>query len=46
LIFSSDDKNVSWDGNTSDGKLAADGVYYYVLEAGSKSYNGTVTLIR
>ena len=35
-----------WNGRTSDGSLASEGVYYYVITVGEESYKGNVTLLR
>jgi gliding motility-associated-like protein len=44
-VFESNDKTIQWNGKIKNID-AADGVYYYVLDIGSKAYNGTITLIR
>ncbi|MFH0894238.1 MAG: gliding motility-associated C-terminal domain-containing protein [Bacteroidota bacterium] len=46
LMFSTTDKSNHWKGIGQNGKPAADGVYYYILNVGAKSYKGTVTLMR
>jgi gliding motility-associated-like protein len=45
LIFNEQDKNMGWDGKF-DGKPVPEGVYYFVVTVGSKSYTGIVTLMR
>ena len=35
-----------WDGSTSNGSPASDGVYYYIVKIGEKSFTGNVTLMR
>jgi hypothetical protein len=45
-VFKSDDKNQHWNGKTPDGLDASDGVYYYVLDVGTRSFHGFVTLLR
>lgn len=45
-MFTSDNKSTLWDGNSPNGSKASDGVYFYILYVGDKSYHGTVTLIR
>jgi gliding motility-associated-like protein len=37
LLFDTEGKNVGWDGRTIAGKPVADGAYYYVLQAKSKT---------
>jgi gliding motility-associated-like protein len=46
LMFESNDKNTHWNGKAPNKEDAAVGVYYYVLNIGTKSYSGTVTLLR
>lgn len=36
----------SWDGVTKDGLEASEGVYYYLVRIGDRSYNGHLTLLR
>lgn len=36
----------AWDGLTANGSQANEGVYYYVVKIGEKSYTGNVTLMR
>lgn len=40
------DPQEGWDGNTDEGQPATEGVYYYLLRIGDKSYNGNITLLR
>jgi len=44
--FDSDNKNTGWDGNTTSGNQAAEGVYYYILNIGSSKRSGYLTLLR
>ncbi|MCS7074809.1 MAG: gliding motility-associated C-terminal domain-containing protein, partial [Bacteroidia bacterium] len=44
-LWSSNDPNTHWDG-TNNGNPAVEGVYYYVLKIGDKTYNGNITLLR
>jgi gliding motility-associated-like protein len=46
IVFTSDDKEILWDGINSDRKPVTEGVYYFILEIGLDSYSGTVTLFR
>ncbi len=46
LIYESTDVKFRWDGKTSGGTEVSEGVYYYVLHAKSKDYNGYIQLIR
>ncbi|MEM8897737.1 MAG: PKD domain-containing protein [Bacteroidota bacterium] len=43
-----EDTNVSpgWDGTDENGDPAGEGVYYYVIKVGGKSYRGSLTLLR
>ncbi|MCX6271285.1 MAG: gliding motility-associated C-terminal domain-containing protein [Bacteroidetes bacterium] len=45
LIFTSNDKNVLWDG-TIHGTPCDDGVYYYLLMLDKDAYRGAVTVVR
>ena len=45
-VHTANSPNQPWDGRLGNGENAADGVYYYVLEIGSKLYKGSLTLIR
>jgi gliding motility-associated-like protein len=46
-VFILDTSHTCWDGkNQNDGLDCADGVYYYIVTVGAKSYTGTVTLMR
>ena len=46
IMFSTTNKNEYWNGKAPGGKNASDGVYYYILTVGEKSYHGSVTLLR
>ena len=51
LVFESTDPNFKWDGNSKQGKILSDGVYYYLgkmsFKSGkSKSISGFISLIR
>jgi gliding motility-associated-like protein len=45
-LYSSNNKTKGWDGNNADGVAVTDGVYYYVLKAGDREFNGSITLVR
>ena len=46
-IFVKNTNDKCWDGiNQNDGKYCAQGVYYYIITIGAKSYHGSVTLLR
>ena len=45
-MFTSEYRNLSWDGRTTSGMKATEGVYYYVLKMDDKYYSGFVQLIR
>jgi len=44
-VYESERKENLWDGNTNSGP-AADGVYFYLLSLGEKTYQGSVTIFR
>jgi gliding motility-associated-like protein len=44
--FSTGNPNQGWTGQNSGGAAAKEGVYFYQLEIGDKSYSGNVTLLR
>jgi len=46
VVFTSDNKNNLWNGKTPNDAMASDGVYYYILNVGDKSYHGFVTLLK
>jgi gliding motility-associated-like protein len=46
LIYETTDPDFRWDGTTNSGEQASDGVYYYVMDGKTKSYNGWIQLIR
>ena len=46
LQFKSKDKNLSWNGKNKENIPANEGVYFYVLQIGSKTYKGFVQLLR
>jgi len=46
IVYTTNDKNLHWNGKTPDGRNASEGVYYYILDVGPKTYHGTVTLLR
>ena len=45
LMFSTENKLLGWDG-TTNGNQAQEGVYFYVIRIGQKTYNGEITLVR
>jgi len=45
-MFSADAPTERWDGTNNGGATAPEGVYYYQITVGTKSYQGDVTLIR
>ena len=45
-VFKSTSKIQSWDGKAGNAADAAEGVYFYNLRIGDKSYVGNVTLVR
>ncbi|NTW33852.1 MAG: gliding motility-associated C-terminal domain-containing protein, partial [Bacteroidetes bacterium] len=45
-MFEANQKHINWDGKAPDGLWASEGVYFYVLDIGKKSYHGSVTLLR
>lgn len=46
LIYESTDSDFRWDGVTSNGDEATEGVYYYIMKSRSRSANGWIQLIR
>jgi gliding motility-associated-like protein len=46
IIFESTDANFHWDGKTTGGTEASEGVYYYVLNSKTQDYKGYIQLIR
>ena len=46
IFTNNGDSNLSWDGTLGNGAQASEGVYYYVLKIGQKTYSGNVTLMR
>jgi flagellar hook assembly protein FlgD len=38
--------SIYWDGNTSDGMEAPEGMYFIVIEVGNKNYSGNLMLVR
>ena len=46
IIFESTDIDFHWDGKTTGGTEASEGVYYYVLHTKSQDLNGYIQLIR
>ncbi len=46
IIFESTEADFQWDGKTTGGTEASEGVYYYVLNAKTQAYNGYIQLIR
>lgn len=46
IIFESTNPIFVWDGNTSSGTEASEGVYYYVLKAKTRDLHGYINLIR
>ena len=46
-VFEKDSSHKCWDGkNRNNGKELSEGVYYYIITIGEKSYQGSVTLIK
>ncbi|MFA4853011.1 MAG: gliding motility-associated C-terminal domain-containing protein, partial [Bacteroidales bacterium] len=46
-VFKKDATHKCWDGkNQSNGKDLSEGVYYYIITIGDKSFQGTVTLMK
>lgn len=45
-IFETRNKNKGWIGNTEDGELVPEGVYFYRVQIGDQEYVGNVTLVR
>lgn len=46
IIFESADPAFEWDGTTTGGSKASDGVYYYVINARTQQLHGYIDLIR
>jgi gliding motility-associated-like protein len=46
VVYASRNKLEGWDGLKNGGGLAPEGVYFYVLQIGSKEYSGNITLVR
>ncbi|MEM7513381.1 MAG: gliding motility-associated C-terminal domain-containing protein, partial [Bacteroidota bacterium] len=44
--YESTDVAPGWDGTDENGDKAGEGVYYYVIKVGGKSYRGSLTLLR
>ncbi|MEM6768169.1 MAG: gliding motility-associated C-terminal domain-containing protein, partial [Bacteroidota bacterium] len=44
--YKSTDAALGWNGKDEDGNTAEEGVYYYVIKVGDKSYRGSLTLLR
>lgn len=44
--YKSTDAALGWNGKDEDGNTAQEGVYYYVIKVGDKSYRGSLTLLR
>lgn len=45
-IFSTTDRNQSWEGKTLNGEDSPSGVYYYAISLGEKTFRGFIQLIR
>jgi gliding motility-associated-like protein len=45
-MYSTVQRNNGWDGRTTSGKQAPDGVYYYIIKLDDKTYTGFAQLIR
>lgn len=46
IIYESTDTDFHWDGNTTSGTEAAEGVYYFIITAKTKQLHGYIDLIR
>ena len=46
LVYESTDPEFQWDGNTTSGTEAAEGVYYFILNTKTKQLHGYIELIR
>ena len=46
LIYESTDPGFHWDGNTTNGTEANEGVYYYLMNTKTKKLHGYINLIR
>lgn len=45
-VYVSSSTSDYWDGTLSSGSKAPEGVYFYVIKVGDKTYNGSITLLR
>lgn len=45
-MYQGNNRTMGWDGNTTAGQEAPDGVYFYLVKVGGKEYTGNVTLMR
>lgn len=45
-LFETHNSKEGWDGKTFSGTEVADGVYFYVVVIGQKSYSGNITVVR
>ena len=45
-MFESTNQYAGWDGTSPKGSQAQEGVYFYIVKIGNKSYNGEVQLLR
>jgi gliding motility-associated-like protein len=45
-LYQSNNKTKGWDGKNQKSQDVTDGVYYYVVTAGTREFTGTVTLVR
>ncbi|MHB8401072.1 MAG: T9SS type B sorting domain-containing protein, partial [Bacteroidia bacterium] len=46
LVFSATERNHAWDGRTTSGNIATDGVYYFIVNVAGTAYKGFLELIR
>jgi gliding motility-associated-like protein len=46
LLYQGTNKTIGWDGNTTQGQPATDGVYFYHVEIGGRAFVGEVTMMR
>lgn len=46
LLFSTTERNKTWDGRTNKGENASDGTYYFIVKVADISYKGFLQLIR
>jgi hypothetical protein len=44
--FTTQNVHEGWDGKSRDGRVAAEGVYYYAVEIGRRKEIGSFTLLR